>query len=83
MSSAFSFIRGMFSLSNSISWYSPFAIGAIVFIALVHAVSSTKYKSVLELPAQRLYTPFLLTTMLWLVFIFRARNFAPFIYFQF
>lgn len=76
-------LRQMFTPSQGIIWYHPFAIGAILMMALLHIVNAAGKKKILILKSPYLKTPVVLFTIIFLVIIFRPKGFNPFIYFQF
>ncbi len=76
-------LRQMFVPIQGITWYHPFAIGAILMMALLHIVNALGKKKSLVLKYKYLKTPVILFTMILLVIIFHPKGFNPFIYFQF
>jgi alginate O-acetyltransferase complex protein AlgI len=80
---AFSLLERMFVDFRGVSWFPPFAVFALVLMSLSHALHATRWAHLRELPVTKWYTPALLFLMLWLVIVFPASGFTPFIYFQF
>jgi alginate O-acetyltransferase complex protein AlgI len=75
----------MFSPVGGIVWLHPFVL-FVVFATLVYHVivqSETKALDFVRLPEQSWYTPAALFSLVWLVIVFHAEKFRPFIYFQF
>ena len=73
----------MASLSDGITWYHPFAIGILLFIAGYHALLAAGKGHWFDLKADTIRTPAILLTLIWLVIAYYPREFQPFIYFQF
>ena len=80
---ALSILGRMASLSDGITWYHPFAIGILLFIAGYHALLAAGKGHWFDLKADTLRTPAILLTLIWLVIAYYPREFQPFIYFQF
>ena len=80
---AFRILERMFVNLRGVSWHHPFAIFALVLMALTHALQATRWAHWRTLPITKWYTPAMLFLMLWLVIVFPASGFRPFIYFQF
>jgi len=69
---------------EGIAWVHPFVVGVIALIAVVHLwAGADVFPRVRRLPLGAWYTPVALFLMLWTIVVFPAREFAPFIYFQF
>jgi alginate O-acetyltransferase complex protein AlgI len=64
-------------------WIYPFAVFIIIATALFHILKALDLASIFELPENARYTPAVLFCLAWLVFLFHAREFTPFIYAQF
>ena len=80
---ALSILGRMASLSDGITWYHPFAIGILLFIAGYHALLAAGKGHWFELKPDTIRTPAILLTLIWLVIAYYPREFQPFIYFQF
>jgi alginate O-acetyltransferase complex protein AlgI len=80
---ALSILGRMASLSDGITWYHPFAIGILLFIAGYHALLAAGKGHWFDLKADTIRTPAILLTLIWLVIAYYPREFQPFIYFQF
>ena len=76
-------LEKMFVDFRGVSWRPPFAIFALVLMAMSHALQATRFAHWRDLPVTKWHTPALLFLMLWLVIVFPASGFTPFIYFQF
>ena len=76
-------LRQMFVPQGGYGWYYPFAIGIAVYMVIAHGIHRTKYSGLVDLPHDKWYTPAILFTLLYLVFVFYPEGFKPFIYFQF
>lgn len=64
-------------------WISLRAVILLPVLAAFHAVSATRWSRLVELPADRWYTPVILFLLIYLVLLFQPQEFTPFIYFQF
>lgn len=64
-------------------WVPVRALLCLAFIAITHLISITRFRDVVELKADRWYTPVILFTLIYLVLVFQPTIFKPFIYFQF
>jgi alginate O-acetyltransferase complex protein AlgI len=73
----------MFLHPGGVSWLHPFVFLAIGLCALEHVLLRENAVQWKLLPARRLATPTVLFVMIWLVLIFHATEFTPFVYFQF
>ena len=69
--------------SGSITWISARAVMILSLLAAIHSIRGSKYRKWLQLPADKWYTAFLLSMLIWVVILFRAKGFHPFVYFQF
>ncbi len=74
---------GLASSNADISWISIRAVIILPLLALIHWMRGGRYHHLVDLPPGKWYTAFILFTMVWLVILFRARGFHPFVYFQF
>jgi alginate O-acetyltransferase complex protein AlgI len=75
----------MFALAEGTTWLHPFVVCVIAATVVLHLIVQWDVKALacVHLPAQAWYTPAALFSLLWLVIVFHAREFHPFIYFQF
>jgi len=73
----------LFSTHSGVLWIYPFAVFIIIATALFHVLKSWDLSRILEVPDDAWYTPTVLFSLAWLVFLFRSREFTPFIYAQF
>lgn len=73
----------MFTFAGGVAWYQPFAIAVILAMAVYHVLVAFSKTEWADLKANRVATPAILITMIWLVIAFYPRGFQPFIYFQF
>jgi alginate O-acetyltransferase complex protein AlgI len=73
----------LFYPHSGVFWISPFVVFIIIATALFHVLKAYDLTSILELPEKAWYTPATLFCLAWLVFLFHARAFTPFIYAQF
>ncbi len=73
----------MFTPCDGVSWYYPFALGAVVFLAVSHGIHLFPWGRFVYLPAHRWYTPIILFILIMLVIGYYPKSFTPFIYFQF
>jgi alginate O-acetyltransferase complex protein AlgI len=73
----------MFVDWRGVSWHPPFAIFALILMGASHALQATRWAHWRDLPIAAWHTPAVLFLMLWLVIVFPASGFTPFIYFQF
>ena len=73
----------LFYPHSGVLWISPFAIFIIIATAIIHILKAYDLTSIIELPEKAWYTPAVLFCLAWLVFLFYAREFTPFIYAQF
>jgi alginate O-acetyltransferase complex protein AlgI len=73
----------LFSPHSGVLWIYPFAVFIIIATALFHIVKTRNLTGILEVPEKAWYTPAVLFCLAWLVFLFHAREFTPFIYAQF
>jgi alginate O-acetyltransferase complex protein AlgI len=82
---AASILYRMFTLAGGTPWLHPFVVGMLAAAVLFHLVVQWDIKALacVHLPAQAWYTPAALLSLLWLVLVFHAQEFHPFIYFQF
>ena len=76
-------LEKMFAAPDGVAWYYPFAIFAVLLVAITHALQASRLAHWRTLSATKWYTPVILFTMIWLVVVFPARTFTPFVYFQF
>jgi len=69
---------------QGVSWIHPFVVGIIGLMALLHALAGANvFPRARRLPLGAWYTPVVIFLMLWVIVVFPAKEFAPFIYFQF
>jgi alginate O-acetyltransferase complex protein AlgI len=77
-------VMGQLILPHSgVQWISPFAVLIIIATAIFHLIKVYDLTSILELPEMAWYTPAGLFCLAWLVILFHASTFKPFIYAQF
>lgn len=79
-------LRQMLLPQAGIQWISPFAVGVLALMTvnhLVHRLGTPGLVRVFELREQRWYSPAVLFSIWWLVWVFYPTQFTPFIYFQF
>lgn len=84
--SAWICLHSMFDFAHfndGVSWISTRALICLPILVATHALSATRWKRVLELRADRWYSPAALFFLLWMVFLYRPTEFSPFVYFQF
>ena len=70
----------MFTLSNGVAWNDPFVLSSIGLVASSHLGHVLGCPGILDLKPNRVLTPAILCTMIWLVLTFCPREFQPFIY---
>jgi len=80
---AWQVIGQLFLPHQGILWIYPFAVFIVIATALFHILKALDLTVILELPENARYTPAVLFCLAWLVFLFHAREFTPFIYAQF
>jgi len=73
----------LFYPHSGVHWINPFAVFIIITTALFHILKVYDLTNILELPEKAWYTPAVLFCLAWLVFLFYAREFTPFIYARF
>lgn len=73
----------LFYLQPGVLWVYPFAVFIIIATMLFHIVKALGLTTIVELPEKAWYTPATLFCLVWLVFLFHASTFTPFIYAQF
>ena len=85
-STAWICIEKMFNMAQfneGVHWISLRAIILLPVLILFHAISATRWGHLVDLPADRWYTPVILILLIYLVILFQPTGFTPFIYFQF
>jgi alginate O-acetyltransferase complex protein AlgI len=82
---AWGILYRMFTLAGGTTWLHPFVVSMIAATVLFHLIMERDVKTLgwIRLPAEAWYTPAALFSLLWLVLVFHAQEFQPFIYFQF
>jgi alginate O-acetyltransferase complex protein AlgI len=82
---AWTILYRMCTLADGTTWFHPFVVSIIAATVLFHLIVQWDVKALacVHLPAQAWYTPAALFSLLWLVIVFHAQEFHPFIYFQF
>jgi alginate O-acetyltransferase complex protein AlgI len=81
---ALTYFGRMFTFEgDGIGWYSPFAIGVILFIAAYHVLLAMGKEAWFDLKPDTILAPAILITLIWLTIAFYPTEFQPFIYFQF
>lgn len=76
--------RQMFVPEPGLRWFFPFFLFALTGSVIMHVLEVNRCFERLLLPVStRWYSPALLCSLVWLVFLFYPSDFAPFIYFQF
>lgn len=73
----------LFYPHSGVFWINPFVVFIIIATALFHVLKAYNLTNILEIPERAWYTPAILFCLAWLVFLFHAREFTPFIYAQF
>jgi alginate O-acetyltransferase complex protein AlgI len=80
---AWQILGQLFYPHPGVTWISPFAMFIIMATAIIHILKANNLTKIIELPEKAWYTPAVLFCLAWLVFLFHAREFTPFIYAQF
>jgi len=76
-------LRQMFCPLPGFAWYYPFVLGIIPFFVFIHALHSTRFAYLKNLPPDKWYGPAILFILVFLTIAFYPSSFQPFIYFQF
>ncbi len=76
-------LRQLYFPEPGIQWLYPFAIIAVLIIAVLHVLKHKGKDFSVIFTHDKWYTPTVLLSMWWLVYIFYPKGFQPFIYFQF
>lgn len=82
-SGAIQVIGQLFFSQSGVRWIYPFALFIIVSTTIFHILKALNLTRPLELPEKAWYTPAVLFCLAWLVFLFHASEFKPFIYAKF
>ncbi len=69
--------------NENVLWISARAVIILPLLVVIHYIGGSQYRKWFQLPADKWYTPFILFTLIWIMILFRARGFHPFVYFQF
>jgi alginate O-acetyltransferase complex protein AlgI len=69
--------------SPRIAWLPPLTLLMIAIMLLEHALWTTRFRSVMRLPAKAWYSPVATAVMIWSLLVYAPRGFRPFVYFQF
>jgi len=80
---AFLMLRQMYGFSGGIAWYYPFVLFTLLLVGAAHVFLAMNILSLRRLAYNRLVTPVVLISMWWLILVFPAEGFNPFVYFQF
>jgi alginate O-acetyltransferase complex protein AlgI len=83
---AWTCLHAMFDVAHfnqGIHWISTRALVCLPLVVGGHLMSTTRWKTLVELPAERWYAPTTMCFMIWMVVLFRPMVFSPFVYFQF
>lgn len=70
-------------LIGFILWINPFVVIAIFYLTLTHMLALNGKRIELLFEENKIYTPFTLFTMWWLIILYYPSDLNPFIYFQF
>lgn len=81
--SAGGILTRMFTLTDGVAWYHPFALGALAGMGAYHGLLALGWENRLRLEPDSIVAPAVLFTMIWLVIAYYPSGFQPFIYFQF
>jgi alginate O-acetyltransferase complex protein AlgI len=76
-------LERLFTAPDGVRWLHPFSLFALLLMGAAQALQPAGLGRWRELPDRRFSTPVVLGLMWWLVLVFPARGFTPFIYFQF
>jgi len=82
-SQALLMLRQMYGFSRGVAWHNPFVLFTLLLAGAGYLLMATDLVSVWRLAYNRLVTPVVLFLMWWLMFIFPAEGFNPFVYAQF
>jgi len=80
---AFLMLRQMYGFAGGIAWYYPFAVFTLLLIVVIQVGGTLNIIRLRRLAYDRLVTPVVLFSMWWLILVFPAEGFKPFVYFQF
>ena len=73
----------MLTMADGILWLPPLAIAAILCMVIEHLAWRTRLRRAMRLPADRWYSPVVVTIMIWCLILYAPQGFRPFVYFQF
>ncbi|MBN1508999.1 MAG: MBOAT family protein [Sedimentisphaerales bacterium] len=82
-SQALRMLRQMYGFSGGLAWYHPFALFALLSFGVGYSLMAMNVLRLHRLAYNRLVTPVVLFSMWWLMLIFPASGFNPFVYAQF